>query len=120
MEGDEEIVRAESILGERKKHAYIFPDDEASTHENILRNIMQIYVTNTTIYLRGIVRLLQKIREFINLGNMLHYNVSNITSIRINFSVFSRIEHKFSPDLFNKKHVRLIAIMRIISLIIYR
>jgi len=37
MEGDEEIVHAESIPGGRKKRAYIFPVDEANTHENILR-----------------------------------------------------------------------------------
>lgn len=58
MEGDEEIVRAELILGGRKKHAYIFPDDETNAHENILWNITQIHVTNIAIYLHGIMRLL--------------------------------------------------------------
>jgi len=58
-----------------------------------------------------------KIKEFIYLGNILHRNVSNTTSIRINFN---RIGHKFFPDLLHKKHIRLIAIMWIIMLIIYR
>lgn len=33
---DEEIVRAESILGERKKRAYIFTGDE-QVRKNVLR-----------------------------------------------------------------------------------
>lgn len=62
MEGDEEIVRAESILGGRKKRAYISsPVSKQIRMKTYYEwSITQIHVTNIAIYLRGIMKLLQK------------------------------------------------------------